>query len=123
MLGLALERATGVRLAALVSAELWAPMGAEEDACFTVDPTGFACACGGLNATLRDLTRFGQLYVMGGAAANRQIVPEEWIRQTALATRTFFHGAYQGAAHGAYRNRFWLEDGGGYCSREVYSAN
>mgnify|MGYP002134453859 CR=1 FL=1 len=57
-----------MRLAELVSSELWAPMGAEEDACFTVDPTGFACACGGLNATLRDLARFGQLYVAGGAA-------------------------------------------------------
>jgi CubicO group peptidase (beta-lactamase class C family) len=111
VLGLALERATGVRLAELVSEELWAPMGAEEDACFTVDPSGFACACGGLNATLRDLTRFGQLYVMGGVSGDRQIVPEEWIRQTRAGDPALFRGAYREVLpNGAYRNQFWLED-------------
>jgi CubicO group peptidase (beta-lactamase class C family) len=111
VLGFVLERATGVRLADLVSTELWAPMGAEEDAYFTVDPTGFACACGGLNATLRDLARFGQLYVAGGAAGHRQLVPEEWIRQTRAGNPDLFRGAYREVLpHGAYRNQFWLED-------------
>jgi CubicO group peptidase (beta-lactamase class C family) len=111
VLGFALERATGMRLAELVSGELWAPMGAEEDACFTVDPTGFACACGGLNATLRDLARFGQLYAAGGAAGARQIVPEEWIRQTRAGNPDLFRGVYQQVLpNGAYRNQFWLED-------------
>jgi CubicO group peptidase (beta-lactamase class C family) len=86
-------------------------MGAEEDACFTVDPTGFACACGGLNATLRDLARFGQLYVEGGVAGDRQLVPEEWIRQTRTGDSELFRGAYREVLpNGAYRNQFWLED-------------
>lgn len=111
VLGFALERATGMRLGELVSSELWAPMGAEEDACFTVDPTGFACACGGLNATLRDLARFGELYVTGGAAGNRQVVPEDWIRQTRNGKPELFRGAYHEVLpNGAYRNQFWLED-------------
>jgi CubicO group peptidase (beta-lactamase class C family) len=111
VLGFALERANGARLAELVSTELWAPMGAEEDACFTVDPTGFACACGGFNATLRDLTRFGQLYVTGGAARNRQIIPEDWIRQTRTGNQDLFRGTYKEVLpNGAYRNQFWLED-------------
>jgi CubicO group peptidase (beta-lactamase class C family) len=111
VLGFAMERATGIRLAELVSTELWAPMGAEEDACFTVDPTGFACACGGLNVALRDLARFGQLYVTDGADGDRQIVPEDWIRQTRAGNPDLFHGAYREVLpNGAYRNQFWLED-------------
>ena len=34
-------------------------VGAEESAGFTVDPAGYALACGGFNATLRDYGRFG----------------------------------------------------------------
>jgi len=111
VLGLILERATGTRLADLVSQELWAPMGAEEDACFTVDPTGFACACGGLNASLRDLARFGQLYVSAGAVGSRQVVPEKWIGQTRTGNSDLFHGPYREVLpNGAYSNQFWLED-------------
>jgi CubicO group peptidase (beta-lactamase class C family) len=111
VLAFVLERATGTRLAELVSKELWAPMGTEEDACFTVDPTGFACACGGLNATLRDLARFGQLYVAGGVSGDRQLIPEEWIRQTRAGDPDLFRGAYREVLpHGAYCNQFWLED-------------
>ena len=111
VLGFVLERATGVRLAALVSKELWAPMGAEEDACYTVDPTGFACACGGFNATLRDLARFASLYVSGGASAGGQVVPANWIENTRAGDTRLFRGSYQEVLpSGAYRNQFWVED-------------
>ena len=111
VLALALERATGMRLAELVSRELWAPMGAEEDACFTLDPTGFACANGGLNATLRDLARFGLLYVSGGTVAGRQLVAPDWIRQTRIGNPDLFRGLYREVLpNGAYRNQFWVED-------------
>ncbi len=111
VLAFAMERACGKRLAELISQELWAPMGAEEDACFTVDPTGFACACGGLNATLRDLARFGSLYVAGGMAGGRQVVPQEWIELTRKGDTELFRGAYQEVLpRGAYRNQFWIED-------------
>jgi CubicO group peptidase (beta-lactamase class C family) len=111
VLGFVIERATGARLAELVSRELWAPMGAEEDACFTVDPAGFACACGGLNATLRDLSRFGVLYVSGGSAGGRQVVPEAWIEKTRQGKPELFRGAYREVLpNGAYSNQFWIED-------------
>jgi len=111
VLGFAMERATGTRLAELVSRELWAPMGAEEDACFTVDPTGFACACGGLNATLRDLARFGLLYVSEGVAGGRQVVPRDWIERTRNGKPELFGGSYlEVLPYGAYSNQFWIED-------------
>ena len=113
VLGFVLERVSGVRLAELVSRELWVPMGAAEDGCFTVDPCGFACANGGFNASLRDLARFGLLYACGGEVEGRQLVPEQWIRQTYAGNPDLFTGAYREVLpRGAYRNQFWLEEAG-----------
>ena len=66
VLGFVLERVTATPLSELVSREIWAPMGAEEDGYFTVDHGGFALADGGFCATLRDYGRFAQLMIDGG---------------------------------------------------------
>jgi CubicO group peptidase (beta-lactamase class C family) len=79
LLGIALERASGKKLAELISELLSKPMGAESDALMTVDKNGTARAAGGLCATLRDVARLGQAIADGGAAAGREIVPESWI--------------------------------------------
>ncbi|MGH8254026.1 MAG: serine hydrolase domain-containing protein [Steroidobacteraceae bacterium] len=113
VLGFVLERISGVRLAALVSRELWSPMGAADDGYFTVDPSGFACANGGFNATLRDLARFGLLYASGGEAQGQQLVPTAWIDRTHEGNPGLFDGAYREVLpRGAYRNQFWLEEAG-----------
>lgn len=113
VLGFVLERISGLRLAALVSRELWAPMGAADDGYFTVDPTGFACANGGFNATLRDLARFGWIYASGGEAQGRQLLPTAWIDRTHEGNPQLFGGAYREVLpRGAYRNQFWLEEAG-----------
>lgn len=100
----AMERATGRRLPQLVSEELWQKIGADENACFTVDAAGYALADGGFNATLRDYARFAQLILDGG----RGIVPTSWIEDT----RTGRHGPQYSTSmpEGAYRNQFWIED-------------
>ena len=66
VLAFIMERATGKRLAELVSEELWQKIGAEESACFTVDSAGYALADGGFNATLRDYARFGLMILENG---------------------------------------------------------
>ena len=110
VLAMAMERASGLPLAALVSRHVWAPMGAEDDACFTVDPSGYAAADGGFNATLRDLGRFGLLMARNGALGGRQIVPEAWMRDCLAGDASLFRGAYRAVLpDGAYRNQFWLE--------------
>ena len=48
----------------------------EHDAYYMVDDTGAAWALGGLNATLRDYAKFGQLYLNNGKWGNKQIVPK-----------------------------------------------
>ncbi len=106
-----LERVTGTRLAALVSRELWQPLGCEESASFTVDPAGYALANGGLNATLRDYARFGQLLLQKGKLGATQLVPADWIADIHNADHSLFGEPYTKAApNGGYRNQFWIED-------------
>lgn len=106
-----LERVTGTRLAELVSREIWQPLGCEESANFTVDPAGYALACGGLNASLRDYGRFGQMLLQQGVANGRQLVPADWVTDIHNADHKLFGEPYTLAApNGGYRNQFWIED-------------
>ena len=67
VLGWVCERAAGLRMADLISTLVWQPMGAERDAEIICDGSGTAVHDGGLCATARDLARFGQLLLDGGA--------------------------------------------------------
>ncbi|WP_245266218.1 serine hydrolase [Mesorhizobium sp. L103C119B0] len=114
LLGFIIQRASGKRFADLVSTELWAPMGAEEDAYITVDGGGFACTDGGFNATLRDYARFALLHLRSGNLNGKQIVPSEWIEKTRRADNDLFRmfGGEERAylPKGAYHNTFWIEN-------------
>src|SRR5215510_8984604 len=67
-----IERAAGDRLHELISRELWQPMGAEFDAEVTLDRRDNPMADSGVSATLRDLARFGLLFLRRGRAGRRQ---------------------------------------------------
>ncbi len=124
VLAFVMQRASGMPLAELVSRELWAPMGAEEDAYFTVDPAGYALGDGGFNATLRDYGRFALMHLHGGEIGGRRIVPAEWIAATRFTgDPSLFGGIYHDVLpEGAYHNQFWIEDTarGAYMARGVF---
>ncbi len=111
-----IERAAGQRLHELISRELWQPMGAEFDAEITLDARGNPMADGGVSATLRDIARFGQLYLDRGQADGRQVIPAWWIDDTVRGAddgpRAFAEGderaGYPDGAH--YRNCWWIRD-------------
>lgn len=107
-----LERAAGDRLSELIARELWQPMGAEFDADITVDAHGNPMADGGISATLRDLARFGQLYLRRGRAGRRQVLPAWWVDDTVRGApdgpAAFAGAGYPAGAH--YRNCWWVRD-------------
>ncbi len=114
-----IERAAGERLHELISRELWQPMGAEFDAEITVDRRGNPMADGGVSATLRDLARFGLLFLRGGrpgTAGRRQVVPAWWVDDTVRGApdgpRAFAEGdersGYPDGGH--YRNCWWVRE-------------
>jgi CubicO group peptidase (beta-lactamase class C family) len=75
-LGAVLRRVTGRPLSDLLSERIFSKLGAEQDAYFTVDPTGAEFAGAGFNVTLRDLARFGEMMRLDGRYHGRQIVPK-----------------------------------------------
>ncbi|HCU96518.1 MAG TPA: hypothetical protein DHU96_28880 [Actinobacteria bacterium] len=110
-----IERAAGARLHELIARELWQPMGAEFDADITLDPRGNPMADGGISATLRDMARFGQLYLSGGRRDGREVVPADWISDTVRGAPdgayAFTSGGTPGYPAGAhYRNCWWVRD-------------
>jgi CubicO group peptidase (beta-lactamase class C family) len=106
VLAFCLERVTGKRLPQILSEEIWQKMGAQQDACFTIDSAGFATADGGLNACLRDYARFGQLMLENGGG----IIPTDWVKVTRVGVHGRFEGRYAATLpNGAYRNTFWID--------------
>ena len=113
MLGWVCERASGTRMADLISDRIWSPMGAESDADITCDAMGSAIHDGGMSATARDLARFGQLLLDDGRLDELQVLPEAWLR----TARTFddgIRGAFASSDSepflpgGWYRSQFWF---------------
>jgi len=112
ILGWVCERATGVRMPELLSSVLWSRLGTEQDMDAAVDPAGAVFHDGGLAATLRDLGRFGQMLLSGGAAGDQQVLPASWIADSITGgrdTRAVFAASDNGwLPGGGYRNQFWL---------------
>ncbi|VXB45220.1 6-aminohexanoate-dimer hydrolase [Microbacterium sp. 8M] len=113
-LAFVLEGATGIHAADLMSERLWGPMGAEFGANVGVDAVGSGMFDGGVSASLRDLLRFGTLFLRDGAAMDgRQVLPSAWIAET-LAGAPDSRAAFANAAEptlmpgGMYRNGFWF---------------
>jgi CubicO group peptidase (beta-lactamase class C family) len=80
LLGLVIERATGVRYHEYLADRLWKPMGARGGAHVTVDRAGAPRSSGGICATARDLARFGQLVLDDGRSRDgTTVIPAAWI--------------------------------------------
>jgi 6-aminohexanoate-oligomer exohydrolase len=111
VLGWVLERAAGTPYPQLVSEVLWSRMGAAHDAFITVDEAGTGYACAGVGMTLRDLARYGRLILDGGAHDGRQVIPEEWIKQTFAGgdpAVSADHPFRDYLPEGSYRNQWWI---------------
>ena len=66
---------TGKSLAENVSELIWSQIGMEENAYYVTDETKVEQASAGLNATARDMARFGQLLLNNGEYNGKQILP------------------------------------------------
>ncbi len=117
LLGWVLERASGQRFAEAFSTRIWGPLGAEDDGLVTVDATGAAVEDGGISVTLRDLARFGLMYLDGGVASGRQVLPGSWVDRLRAPSNELiaaFRGpfSYQGISTPElmYHDQWWVLD-------------
>jgi CubicO group peptidase (beta-lactamase class C family) len=97
LLGMVLERATGMPVAEYMSTRLWRPLGAEEDATWSLDSehSGFEKMESGLNAAAVDYARFGLLFLHGGQWNDAQVVPMSWVDSATAGDATDPAGFYQ----------------------------
>ncbi|WP_102143011.1 serine hydrolase domain-containing protein [Mycobacterium hubeiense] len=114
VLGWICEAAAGVRMPELMSHLLWSKLGAQNDATIGVDSVGTGMFDGGINACLRDLVRFGMLFLTGGTSlTGQQVVAPSWIADTFSGgpdSREAFAASPDDnrMPGGMYRNQCWL---------------
>ena len=80
LLGLIVEKAAGIKLADYLEDKIWKHIGAENNAFWMADPTGFVVASGGLNMTTRDLARVGLVILNDGKNyVGEQVIPKAFL--------------------------------------------
>jgi CubicO group peptidase (beta-lactamase class C family) len=105
-----MARVCGIPLAQLLSERIWSRLGCEEDAYLAVDSIGVATGGAGLNASLRDVARFGELMRCEGSCDGKQVIPAAVvadIRRGADAGK-FAKAGYELLPGYSYRNMWWV---------------
>ena len=123
VLGWVLERAGGAPFPQLFSDCIWSQLGAEHDAQIMLDHEGFAIVEGGICATLRDLARFGLMWLQDGSLGGRQVVPAAWIARLLVADQELIDAYGPGEIGGTmptafYHDNWWIWD----AERGIYAA-
>jgi CubicO group peptidase (beta-lactamase class C family) len=96
LLGLILERATGVPVAEYLQEKIWKPLGMEYPGSWSLDSSasGFPKLESGINARAIDFARFGRLCLNQGAWQGRQIVPAAWVAESTRMEPVADRGSY-----------------------------
>jgi len=124
VLGVVLRRVTGRSLSELLATRIHARLGAEQDAFFTVDPTGAEFAGGGLNLTLRDMARFGEAIRLDGRYNGQQIVPKAVVDDIRKGgdPALFAPAGYKTLPGWSYRDMWWISHNahGAFTARGIH---
>lgn len=103
------KRAANQSLADLLSQQIWQKLGAENDAYFMVDSIGTESGGGGLNTTLRDLARFGEMIRNKGRFNGQQVIPAEAVADIEKGgdKDKFAKAGYKTLPGWSYRDMWW----------------
>ena len=84
LVGMILERSTGMSVSRFMEEELWKPLGMEADGSWSLDSTksGFEKMESGVNARARDFARFGMLFANEGTWRGKQLISRGWVEES-----------------------------------------
>ena len=125
VLGWLVATVSGKSVATLLDELIWSKMGMEQDAYYQIDALGTPFAGGGLNASLRDLARVGEMMRRGGLWQGEQIIPRKAIEDILKggSKEAFAASIYGKRLKGwSYRNMWWIteNENGAYMARGVH---
>ena len=112
LLGLILERATGMPVADYLAQKIWQPIGAEFDGSWSLDERGFEKMESGINGRAVDFAKFGRLILNQGNWNGEQIVPSAWIEDATNPDPSrsgdyYSDGFYEAFPNGYYKYMWW----------------
>lgn len=127
VLGWLVSRVTGMSVADYLEEHIWSKLGVEHDALFQIDEKGTPFAGGGLNTSLRDLARFGELLRNGGNIAGEQLLHPDVVTDIMSGAEhsAFEHLSYDDQKNWSFRSMWWVTGNpyGAFMARGVHGQN
>jgi CubicO group peptidase (beta-lactamase class C family) len=115
LLGLVLERVTGMSVTAYLQDKLWGPLGMEYPASWSIngDQNGLEKMESGINARPIDFAKFGRLMLNHGQWEGKQIVSPAWVEQATQPEEkpaSYYRDEPFFVSQGHYYKYFWWGD-------------
>lgn len=114
LIGVLVSEATGKPLASYLSEKVWRPFGMAQDATWLLGSTGHEISGCCIQATTRDMARFGLFVLKDGMIGNQRVVPEGWF---AAATSK---RADIGVPGKGYGYQWWTNDDGSFAAQGIF---
>lgn len=97
LLGIILERSTGMSVSEYFGREIWQKIGAEHDASWSLDgEDGFEKMESGINFRAKDFIKIGSMVLHGGYWNGEQIINSDWLAQSTLCAFPIDEAEYKG---------------------------
>lgn len=122
VLGAVARGVYGDRLAEVIQAKIWEPLGMTSDASWLQNKpgeNGMAIGYCCLQATSADYARFGQLYLQDGVWDGERLLPEGWVDRATIPNEPFQEPGATPYPGRGYALHFWVPEG---YDREFYAA-
>jgi CubicO group peptidase (beta-lactamase class C family) len=96
LLGLILERSTGMSVSEYMQEVIWDPLGMEFGGSMSIDSeeSDFEKMEAGINARAIDFAKFGRLFLENGEWNGVQVIPQEWVADSTRPDRSLPDAAY-----------------------------
>jgi CubicO group peptidase (beta-lactamase class C family) len=106
-----LSKATGMPLTQFLQTRIWAPLGMESSAFWSVEREGgseIAYCC--LNATARDFAKLGQLFLDQGRWGNQQLLPDGWVQEATRPSQPHLQPGATPQKIRGYQYQWWVPE-------------
>ena len=115
LVGILIDKATGMSMAEYLSEKVWKPMGMQQCAYWLADEcSNMNIGGSGLSASNRDFARLGLLLLNGGKINGTSILADEWVNDATSMLYEFDD------RDGGYGYLLWINDDGTYMAEGIF---